>query len=189
MRSQQRWLEEKCASGCECAEWMNAGCDLSAPESSSPPFLLSLDGCSLYVKQTQPFHSAAPIAPLCSGLGSKDPRFPEQPDSHKLTARCCFIEAWAGNLLHVRDSYCKVKSSSGCGEGRKSWLKTKGWFAVSWLREYLAGIHHWLWFWQHIILSLQLNICKVEFLWGVIGGWWNLNGYLTAPRSPCYISF
>lgn len=60
-------LQEKCASGSECAEWMNAGHDLSGPESHSPPVLLSPECCGLYVKQTQPFHSAAPIAPLCGG--------------------------------------------------------------------------------------------------------------------------
>lgn len=29
-------------------------------------------------------------------------------------------------------------------------------------------------------LSPQLNILKVEFMWGVIGGYWNLNGLITS---------
>lgn len=35
---------------------MNAGRDLSGPESHSVPVLLSPDGYGLYVKVTQPFH-------------------------------------------------------------------------------------------------------------------------------------
>lgn len=54
MRSQQSWLCEKCV-WCKCAEWMNAGRDLSGLESHSVPVPLSPDGYRLYVKLTQPF--------------------------------------------------------------------------------------------------------------------------------------
>lgn len=144
MWSQQSRLGEKCASGSECAEWMNAGHDLSGPESHSPPVLLSPDGCSLYVKQTLPFHSAAPIVPLCHDWEARLCIPQCSPNSHKMTTGFFFIEVRAKDSHHMRETYHTAKNRLDYGEDKDSWLKTKGWFIQSSVLLEGGGGFSWL---------------------------------------------